>query len=781
MRIPFLNIEIAKGKLFDRISMKAQDADLARPSLDFKETLGGEGIRMPVYAFPPQSLYDLAAYSDTLSTVLQALRREVFRKGIVIKPKFASKCASCGKEFKDKTSEACDECGSLVIEPDSRQKIRFENWSKDVNENHQSLKEVLESIHYDLDVMDDGFLLILKDYYWDANGQLTGGDIREVLRGSPLRMRVIADVQGRPGRDDNGEPVYTCLEHRDQVHRGINKCPQCKKQLFKALFVSEFNINNSRGVQNRLYYTEGEVVHFSKYHPSLTYGFSCVASLWQKVVTLMYQDSYIKEAYGKERPPRGILLVNTSNRNSMEKAWNQYREQLRREPHDIHPIPIEFPEGKAGNMVEWIEFLKSLPEMEFVETRNEYRRAIGALYGVQPLFQSDVQQTGGLNNEGLQITVTNRAVELGQDVMNRFLSVLAEQLAVTDFEVKLAPLEAKDQMSGLMLQEKKIQIAQLMKNIGYDVEMDEEGEFEFEKSENPQPAPFTPFPQPQQVMPENEGEPEKPDFEGETNNALKSKHLADVKNTIKREVQDEEIESDEEAEDFAREYDESIQIYAHELKPEKGEWGHEQRQEIKSQLRRYLWQILKEKVAKRKTNPLDLVKALYDTELDYLTAEDSFSKKADLKPETLAALQDAVFSGKFKDVGKRKSEAIKNYLVKAVAERKGEGEMKSKLVSMGLDEQKAELIVRTEAHELRMTAREAYYKDNAPEDAKFKWTGPADSRTTEVCKNITQRTKEGVPLEKIKAIINDEAKKAGFDARGFTPHPQCRHVVIRAY
>ena len=134
--------------------------------------------------------------------------------------------------------------------------------------------------------------------------------------------------------------------------------------------------------------------------------------------------------------------------------------------------------------------MKSPEEMQFIEMRNEFVAKIGAVYGVMPLFQGDLSQSGGLNNEGLQITVTNRAVEDGQGVFNDgYYTWLLEQLEITDYTLTLEPSEEKDEMADQQLMQAKIQNATLMQGMGYEVTLNEDQEFEFEPTETPVEAP----------------------------------------------------------------------------------------------------------------------------------------------------------------------------------------------------------------------------------------------------------------------------------------------------
>lgn len=172
-----------------------------------------------------------------------------------------------------------------------------------------------------------------------------------------------------------------------------------------------------------------------------------------------------------------------------------------------------------------------------------------------------------------------------------------------------------------------------------------------------------------------------------------------------------------------------------------------------------------------------------------MNAEFPFSAKAgrvktvDLNREdkTLDAFYEAVFGKKFDGMSRKDSDTLKEYLVSGVHDEESYADLKNKAIELGVDPDQAERIVRTEAHELRNKARELNYAETQSPDALYKWIGPDDSRTTTVCKAIEKRTAKGVPIDKLKAIIDEEGRKAGFDPREFTPHINCRHTFVRRY
>ena len=462
-----------------------------RTALDQIETLGDSDVRIPYYPLPPGSLYELTRFSDTIGTVHFNIKKEIFRNGVDIKEKFALKCTGCDKEF-DHPLDICDDCKEAgkdyeLITPDHNQKLILEANIKSCNDNNQKLLTVCEEFEDDLNTIDDGYVQCIKDYYFNGSGILINSIPIEFLRVSPLKIHIISDKSGRPGRDSDGNVIKTCLVHRRDKYINKDECPRCGRELFKAMY---------RGIDSEgkhIYYIDGEIYHTSKYNPSLTYGFSPLFSCWLKASTLMNMDRYMHDYYAKQRPPRGLLFVRTPNQGSLQKAWNWMLDMFKQNPHMIPPIAIEGENLRGNQFVQFIDFMRSLDEMQFTQMREEFRRTIGAVYQVMPIFQADMSQGGGLNNEGMEITVTDRATESGQNIYNNgFIPWYLEQLGITDYELKLNPSKEKDEMADLLLENQKIQNARLMQSMGYDVTLNEDSEFEYEPLELPVTPPAIP-------------------------------------------------------------------------------------------------------------------------------------------------------------------------------------------------------------------------------------------------------------------------------------------------
>lgn len=448
----------------------------SRPDLDFRDILGDDEANVKVQPLEYDYLYQISKHSDTLRTIHNNLNREIFRNGGEIQKRFIKKCIKCNEEFEMDIDE-CTECGSKKLRsPDIDQKKQLQLFIKNVNDNKQNIIKMSKTVNQDIETTDDGYMHMVCDYIWDKSGELVKSIPVELVRVDPRVIQFISDKKGRPGRNIEGDKILFCLEHRKKSYKGdtYTHCPICDRRLQPA----HYRTNDREGYT---YYSGQEIHHESKYWPTMTNGFSPIYAAWFKVETLMGQDRYISTYYNKQRSPKGMLFLNVLNQGSFQKAWSWMRDQFKKNPHIVPPVCIENPNGQKGKLVEFIDFMRSLDEMQFTQQRDEFCRKIGILYGVQPMFQADLTQGGGLNSEGLQVTVTNRALEAGQEIFNEgFYPWVCELLDVTDWEYVLNPSEEKDNSAEEDLKAKKIMNASQMQIMGFDVKLKNAEELEFE-------------------------------------------------------------------------------------------------------------------------------------------------------------------------------------------------------------------------------------------------------------------------------------------------------------
>jgi len=243
---------------------KSYTQTTSRPAIMQPYMATDTGAKLPIFPFPLIMMYELASMIDALRIPIETLNRETFKNSFDIKEKFKYKCENCSKEFefkplkedgddsdpaggggnkpekpptkellmpgkamvkvrKSKEILECDSCGSkkLIRPVPEHRKILEKLYTLAVNNNDQTLEDVMRQIERDLEVADNAYLLLLKNYHIDdRTGKIDweGTTIKEILRIDPPQVAMIADSDGRIGFDDKRIAVYVCphFEHRDK-------------------------------------------------------------------------------------------------------------------------------------------------------------------------------------------------------------------------------------------------------------------------------------------------------------------------------------------------------------------------------------------------------------------------------------------------------------------------------------------------------------------------------------------------------------------------------------
>jgi rRNA maturation endonuclease Nob1 len=442
-------------------------------------------------------IYNVVNQSVIARTCITQLKQEVFRRGYVWEKAYEAKCNTCNKSHKRPVQE-CSRCGSVDLQiPDVKQLEYAEKFIEGyVNKSEQLFIDVLQELEDDLNIMDDAYIVLVKEYFIDGNGKIRMHRVKELYRGDPVTMFIYSDELGQ-----RGTKGFTCVNHRRLISTEPHElCETCGSNLFPVHYVNRVNGDDQ-------HFLKGEVLHFSKYSPTRLYGMSPVITLFNNIMTLIAMENYVNSAYTKSRMPRGLLAVQTRNMESMKSFWRAVKEKMEADPHFIPVMGIEAENGKGA--VEWIKFMDSLKEMDYIQVKDDLRDRISAFYGVSKVFMADNTTSGGLNNEGMQILVTNRAVQKAQTVYNNYVfPFLIKQFGITDWNLKLPPSEEEDEIAIIRKRELEVGIAGSIKNLGYEVEMDEDGNFTYSK---PEPKPE------EEGQPQGEGEPYEKDPYAGTN------------------------------------------------------------------------------------------------------------------------------------------------------------------------------------------------------------------------------------------------------------------------
>ena len=508
-------------------SNKSMTETTTRPSIAQPYMSTDTGAKLPIFPFPLIMIYELADNIDALRIPIETLNREMFKNGFEVVEKWKFKCNDCSKEFqyaplkseapdeqpfqtnqdnesrslsskpsvvKASTEEfnplkdlQCDTCGSENLarpEPKNR-KVLEELMTDPVNGNDQTLEDVARQLERDLDIADNAYLLLLKNYSIDDRSGIINHErteIKEMIRIDPPQVALISDSDGRIGYDDKRRKVFVCprFEHRDK-RLSDPICDRCGAHALKA--ICEVNSVYSIGIPQpkRVVYGEGEIIwKAGKYKPSLLYGYSPIYSIWSKAMALSHMDEYIRKYFDKMRPPRGMLVIASRNYETFRKSWDVLEQKATEDPYMIHPLLVESDKG-GKNLAQWIDFTGSLKELDFMDMRRELRMIIGAVFGVLPLYFGELPS--GWSQEGLQVTITNRAVAWGQDVLKKaFFTKLAALVGVTDWELRLKAGEETDKLRDLQTEGVELQNMQLLQSMGFEITRTHTGEFKVSKN-----------------------------------------------------------------------------------------------------------------------------------------------------------------------------------------------------------------------------------------------------------------------------------------------------------
>jgi len=732
---------VDKMKAAVGVKKKSTAVSEMRPTeLDWFSKGIADVARLPTIPFVGMRFcYDMYHYSDLFKTIVRALVGETFRNGVTISRDFVVKCTVCGTEYQTHVGR-CEICGSDSLrKADLSQYNRAKEWIADVNLNDQSLIEVLKEIDEDLNIVDNAFLCVLKEYYFGKDGKLLGAKPIEVLRSPPDKTQFVMDKLGRFARTDEDKLVMFCLQHRTKYHiverekaKDV-KCPECGKQMFPAYY----RVWRGGVGREAVYYTNGEMLHIKKFTQGVGYGMPPVFAVWMKLMILLKQDFFIMTAYHLQRPPKGLLVLR-GNRESIEKAWRRMMDEARTNPHMIYPLVVE-PNKESKQVMEWLDLTLRSEDIDFTGFRDEIRRTVGALWGVMPVFTGE-SGSFGLANEGLQVVVTNRAVEMEQTLFNeKVLPWLCKALGFHDWTIQLVPSEARDIVGRLQREQLRIQNASAMVNLGYKpvAYIGEDGvDFYYIEQETGEEIPkkqeleYRPprMKRSARWMQRFEGEPShgrtrenEQRFEGEETEVRRpkvegtsSQPIGTVGDVFERSAPD----------DFSWI---GIPVANEEIDVLKAMWG---------------------KAVKTHFYGYDRYEA---------AVEDDYWEK-------------------YAGITKRKSSRINGILLMNILNKnyKKDAIVQQIVDETGIDRDKAEIIVETEMANILNLARETAYKKRT-KVKKFRYSVGKDA--CDVCKEIACRTADGVSLDELKKIIKEVA---GEKARGYIAHPRCKCTFERA-
>ena len=402
------------------------------------------------------NLYMLAYMTSEVRSVIQIIRNEVFRRGLKgWVPKFNKKCIECGDTTS--TGDTCRLCGGKLRGPDPKQYQYADQLFKRCNKHGQTLEEVLKQFHDDLNIADDAFLLLNKEYKVNDNGEIVGRTV-ELYRLHPGLVEFDLSTSGEIKASH-----YTCRIHRN-FYDEEGSCPECGAPLWPVLFLYQQQ-------KEKLPLIDDEIIHAQKFSPGILYGLSPLLSLFEKTLTIVGMDKYLYRYFFERKMPSSVLITTTDDTEGLRREREYLEMKLQEDPDYIPWLGVSARTGKGST--DLIRLYHTLQEMDYLPIRSEIRERISAFYGVTPVWENVPEQSGGLTGQSMALIVTSRVVESDQRIYHTkvFPELLEEGFGITDWSLVLNQPEEKAESTRIQFTQQRVASASVLQNMGFKVEI----------------------------------------------------------------------------------------------------------------------------------------------------------------------------------------------------------------------------------------------------------------------------------------------------------------------
>ena len=384
-------------------------------------------------AYRQQLVMDIQTISMSVEEVRSPVTHitgEVFRRGIEWKPS--------------------------VNEPDGEQKDMLNSFLSDCNSFGQSLEEVLRQFHYDVNVVDDGFLYLVKEYYDD--GRNVRSKVKEIRRLNPALVEYDLDMAGLPKNAHFTGPLKR--EHIADVP-GTCKEDGCSNERWPVMYKYYHR-------SQHIYLFEKEVIHLSKFFPSETYGWSPLLTIFEKVLTLIGMDKNLYRYFFERKMPGSMMMVFTDDPESLRRERANIAAQTRMDPNFVPMVAVSAKNNRGR--VDMVRLFHTLQEMDYLPVRQEIRERVAAMWGVTPAWQGAPEAFGGLSTQTQQLVVMSRVVEGDQRLFHeKVFPQILEAFGITDWTLWLPQPEERAEATRIQFAQQKVAIAQQYAQLGFNV------------------------------------------------------------------------------------------------------------------------------------------------------------------------------------------------------------------------------------------------------------------------------------------------------------------------
>jgi len=404
-----------------------------------------------------QDLYLLAFDVAEIRTPLLHLKGELFRKGVdEWVPKFAVQCEQCKTEFSE-VVDTCTVCNSQDLKkPDPEQHKYFDDFKRNCNMFGQSLDEILATVEDDINIVDDMYIFLNKQYGIMNNKMYSR--VIEIRRLHPAVVEFDLDKSGLPEHSH-----WFCPIHREKILPKQLPCEECRTETVPVMFIW-----NHRG--KRIYLSRDEVIHCSKFNPSETYGYSPLLTIMQKVLTLTGMDRFLYRYFFERKAPAGMILTYTDDPQSLEQERARIESKMMEDPTYLPWVAVSSKTQRGRT--DFVKLFHTLQEMDYLPVRNEIRDRVAAIYGVPQIYMNVMEGVGGLSGQTQELKMFSNVIEADQKRYNeKIFPRLLEAFGITDWKIILQTPEEKVESVILQQAQQKITIAATMLQMGFDVKL----------------------------------------------------------------------------------------------------------------------------------------------------------------------------------------------------------------------------------------------------------------------------------------------------------------------
>lgn len=443
-------------------------------------------------------------------------RDELFRNEFpLLTPRFALKCEDCEAEYSEEV-EACIECTrEYMIEedidpapprdldnidpeyhqgdlrgPDPKQKRQAERLFESVNKEGQSLRDLYKHCEDDHARLGIGMHIVRWDYAIASGdssvfnaGDILYQDVEELVRADPKRVVPVVDENGRIGNFWWACPVHRPPHEADVVTREPGRCSECNAELQEVFYVEKEDGSASTRDPKK-YYFDHEVVDWAFWYPRLNGkdGLSPAHHIWLKQSILHWMDVYGAAFYdpSSDRYPNKFMVVHTTNPDTWERNFQKAEEDAKENPYSQQIMMNEYSaDSQSTPEVQVVDLMNDDLLGQDEQLKKQFKSDIRQQWGVTDVFDSQLEDAGGLNNEGLQLEVTDRSIATRQhDLSTGPLDELAKLLGLTDYQIDFIP----PQEEAVDNRQAKVDLGQSAADAGLDARW-EDGEVEIPDGE----------------------------------------------------------------------------------------------------------------------------------------------------------------------------------------------------------------------------------------------------------------------------------------------------------